>query len=121
MGSAWHAGPDPLRSDPGQRSDFFAFYSFSELIRLYPAPLIYDHKTLETVQLGLHGKFLPYLYSPLMLLLVWPLASLSYSVGYALWMGAGMLAYAVTVGFAERNRAAVLAIFVEPSTLQIIM
>ena len=104
--------------DPHQpANDYFAFYSFSSFIERYPAASIYDTHLLERLQAGLHGRFLPYLYDPEMLLLVWPLAHLPYVVGWLCWIGIGLVPYVAVTGYFDRNQAAMIASVVAPSTL----
>ncbi len=98
-------------------NDYFAFYSFSSFIHRHPAALIYDTHLLEQLQVGLHGRMFPYLYPPGMLLLVWPLADLPYLAGWLSWIGIGLLGYVAALGVAGRNRAAMIAAVVAPSTL----
>ena len=105
----------------GRPNDFLAFHSYAQFVRHYPAARIYDYPLLQEFQGTPAWLTYPFLYQPVMLLLVWPLGHLPYALGYVLWVAVGLAGCAIVLGFAERNLAALAALLVAPSTLLVVL
>lgn len=98
-------------------NDFFAFASYSRFVRHHAPSSIYDQSVLRVFQAMPGHKVFAFMYPPAMLLLLWPLALVRYSIGYGCWVGIGLAACVTTVG--ARRGAWPLGVLtvVAPSTL----
>ena len=102
---------------PHPPNDFFAFDSYSRFIRHHGPSSIYDQNLLRDFQAMPGRKVFAFMYPPVMLLLLWPLALVPYAVGYALWVGSGLVACAVTIGGRRGAWPLGLIAAIAPSTL----
>ena len=98
-------------------NDFFAFDSFSRFVHHYKPSSIYDQALLRGFQAMPEHKMFVFMYPPTMLILVWPLALVPYALGYALWIGVGLVACAAVVGMRRGAWPLPLLLAVAPSTL----
>ena len=62
-------------------------------------------------------KVFAFMYPPVMLLLLWPLALVRYAIGYGLWVGIGLAACVTTAGTGRRAWPLGVLTVVAPSTL----
>ena len=77
-------------------TDFISFWSASTLLRQGQPAAAYDHEALVAVQQSLAGADAPlytWLYPPMALLLVAPLAALPYLPALLAWLSLGLLGY----------------------------
>ena len=102
-------------------NDYFAFNSFSRFIRCNEPALIYDQARLRTFQNLPGHKVFAFMYPPGMLLLVWPLASLAYGLGYVMWLGVGIAASIAILAIRRDGWPLALLLVVTPSTLWTIL
>ena len=106
---------------PHPPNDFFAFDSYSRFIRHHAASSIYNQDMLRAFQAMPGKKVFAFMYPPVMLLLLWPLALVPYAVGYGLWVGSGLVACAVTIARQRGSRLLGLLAIVAPSSLWTIL
>ena len=83
--------------------DFFALWSYGQVLAAHPASELYDFATLVARQeaLGMPAtQSNPFPYPPSFLPAVWPLGFLSYTVAYVGFMGVTFALYLLAVGLA---------------------
>ena len=106
---------------PHPPGDFYAFNSYSRFLRHHAPSAIYDQDLLRNFQALPSGKVFAFMYPPIMLVLVWPVALVPYALGYALWVGLGLAACAVTIGARPGAWPLGLIAVLAPSTLWTIL
>ncbi len=102
--------------------DFFALWSYGQVLHSDGAAALYDPARLHTLQtaLGMDGKdFNPFPYPPAFLLLVWPLGLAPFGVAFVVWTAVtlGLFLWAST---GPAFRLAPLALVLPVTTLGII-
>lgn len=98
-------------------NDYFAFKSFSGFIHSRHPAAIYDQDMLRNFQNLPQHKLFPFMYHPGMMLLLWPLADVPYQLGYALWIGVGLVACCIAVAGTWKGWPLAALVLVAPSTL----
>lgn len=92
-----------MRPGPFRFGDFFALWSYGQVLAAHPAAELYDFATLVARQVALGmatTESNPFPYPPSFMLFVWPLGLLPYTAAYVAFMAATFGAYVLAVGLA---------------------
>ena len=101
--------------------DFWALWSYGQILHTDGATALYDPVRLHALQVGLgmdETDFNPFPYPPMFLLLIWPLGLMPFGVGFVVWTGVtlGLFLWAACAGW----RWVPLALVLPVTTLGII-
>jgi hypothetical protein len=117
-----YAGQTP--GHPAEFGDFFAIWSYAEILRDHPATDLYDFATLhaEQVALGMNPAFdKPCPYPPMFLNFLWPLRQLPYNAAYLAWsLGTLGLFVWVVLATCSRLPVCVLGVILAPESTETI-
>ena len=111
-----------MQSGPSRFGDFFAIWSYGQVLAAHPAAELYDPAALvaRQVALGMPAtQSNPFPYPPSFLPVVWPLGWLLYTPAYVAFMGATFALYLLAVGLAAPSPRAplVLVALVAPTSI----
>ncbi len=116
----WHSFLDQTQDHPAPFGDFFALWSYAEVLAKFPAVELYHSAALHQLQVAWGMDPVgtnPFPYPPLFMPLVRVLNILPYTVSYLVWVG-GTLALLLWVVFATCSRSVwgLVAIALAPAT-----